>query len=125
MAAARVAWLRAAGCAAVCALAAVVALELAARGAPEEEPAALAGGAWPPRVVAGSMLAGWGSRLPGVSRLARAHVHEFGTHKFHDGDGLWQSGGPGPALRAPAPCCVCVCVCVCVRACVRAFVLAH
>eukprot|EP00802_Teleaulax_amphioxeia_P023351 Tamp_23916.p3 GENE.Tamp_23916~~Tamp_23916.p3 ORF type:complete len:182 (+),score=52.72 Tamp_23916:2-547(+) len=91
MAAARVAWRRAAGCAAVCALAAVVALELAARGAPEEEPAALAGGAWPPRVVAGSMLAGWGSRLPGVSRLARAHVHEFGTHKFHDGDGLWQS----------------------------------
>ena len=122
MAAARVAWRRAAGCAAVCALAAVVALELAARGAPEEEPAALAG-AWPPRVVAGSMLAGWGSRLPGVSRLARAHVHEFGTHKFHDGDGLWQSGGPGPALRAPAPCCVRVCVCV--RACVRAFVLAH
>ena len=102
---ARAAWRRAAGCAVVCGLAAVVALELAARGAPGGEPAALAGYSFPPRVVAGSMLAGWGSRLPGVSRLARAHVHEFGAHKFHDGDGLWQSGAPVPAVRAPAPRC--------------------
>jgi hypothetical protein len=83
---------RAAACAAVCALAALVALELAARGAPAEQPAALYGGDYPMRVVEGSMLAGWGTKLPGVSRIARAHVHEFGAHKFHDGDGLWQSG---------------------------------
>ena len=37
------------------------------------------------------MLAGWGSRLPGVASLAKAHVHEFGAHKFHDGDGWCQS----------------------------------
>ena len=46
----------------------------------------------PTLVQDGSMLAGWGSRLPGVERQAQAHVHEFGAHKFHDGDGLWQSG---------------------------------
>lgn len=83
---------RAAACAAVCALTAMVALELAARGLPIEQPAALYGGAYPPRVVEGSMLSGWGTQLPGVFSLARAHVHEFGAHKFHDGDGLWQSG---------------------------------
>ena len=45
-----------------------------------------------PESVAGSMLAGWGAHLPGVARLARAHVHEFGAHKLHDGEGWWQSG---------------------------------
>ena len=70
----------------VCALVALVALEAVARGPAHTE---LFGGFVGEE---GPMLAGWGSRLPGVANLARAHVHEYGAHKFHDGDGLWQSG---------------------------------
>ena len=44
-----------------------------------------------PVFVRGSMLAGWGSALPGVGRSARAHVHEYGIHALRDGDGWWPS----------------------------------